>query len=93
MGHYDDALSQARSMQAPPSTMTSRRARFLVDRARVEMETGHLEASLRHLAQARHVAPEQTRYYSGTKETISGLVHLSRRTPDSLGHMARWVGI
>ncbi|MFD7548187.1 helix-turn-helix domain-containing protein [Streptomyces sp. NPDC059578] len=93
MGCYDDALSRARSIRVPPSTLTSRRARFLVDRARAEMETGHLDSSLRHLAQARHVAPEQTRYYSGTKETITGLVHLSRRTPDSLAYMARWVGI
>ncbi|MFJ4769401.1 helix-turn-helix domain-containing protein [Streptomyces uncialis] len=93
MRHYDDALSQARSMQVPPSTLTSRRARFLVDRARAEMETGHPDASLRHLAQARRAAPEQTRYYPGTRETISGLVHLGRRMPDSLGHLARWVGI
>ncbi|MGW1143820.1 helix-turn-helix domain-containing protein [Streptomyces sp. NPDC002454] len=90
---YDDALSQARRMKLQNSTLTSRRARFLIDRARVEMETGNTEASLKHVAQARKAAPEQIRHYPGTRETISGLVHLSRRTPDSLGHMARWIGL
>lgn len=93
MRRYDDALTAARTMKLPASTLTSRRARFLVDRARTEMETGHLTASLRHLAEARQAAPEQTRYYPGTRETINGLVHLSRRTPDTLGHMAKWIGL
>ncbi|MFF1301101.1 transcriptional regulator, partial [Streptomyces sp. NPDC058296] len=42
---------------------------------------------------ARHAAPEQTRYHPGARETIKGLVHISRRTPDSLGHMAAWIGL
>ncbi|MEU9607958.1 helix-turn-helix domain-containing protein [Streptomyces sp. NPDC048057] len=93
MRQYDDALTKARQMKLPASTLTSRRARFLVDRARAEMETGHLDAALKHVAAARRAAPEQTRHYPGTRETITGLVHLSRRTPDTLDHMARWLGI
>ncbi|MGX2997062.1 helix-turn-helix domain-containing protein [Streptomyces sp. JNUCC 64] len=93
MEQYDDALSQARLIRLPQSTSTSRRARFLIDRARVELETGHTEASLKHVAEARRAAPEQIRNHPDTRETISRLVHLSRRTPDSLGHLARWVGV
>ena len=93
MRQYDEALDQAQKIQLPASTLTSRRARYLVDRARVEMETGRLDASLKNLGAARRVAPEQVRHYPGTRETISGLVHLSRRTPDSLGHMAKWIGM
>ncbi|GLF93895.1 helix-turn-helix domain-containing protein [Streptomyces yaizuensis] len=93
MRQYDDALGKARKIRLPASTLTSRRARFLVDRARVEMETGHLETALKSVAEARRVAPEQTRHYPGTRDTITGLVHLSRRTPDTLGHMARWIGL
>ncbi|MFE7132601.1 helix-turn-helix domain-containing protein [Streptomyces sp. NPDC057638] len=93
MRQWDNALSQARAIALPASTLISRKARFLIDRARVEMETGHLDAALKHAATARRVAPEQTRHYPGTRETISGLVHLSRRTPDTLGHMARWIGL
>lgn len=93
MGQYDDALKQARAMRLPVSLATSRRAHFLVDRARTEMETGHSEAALEHLVEARRAAPEQTRYHPGARETIRGLVHLSRRTPDTLNHMAAWVGM
>ncbi|MFF8959596.1 helix-turn-helix domain-containing protein [Streptomyces sp. NPDC014894] len=93
MRQYDDALGQARGIKLPASTLTSRRARYLVDRARVEMETGHLDASLKNLGAARRAAPEQVRHYPGTRETISGLVHSSRRTPDALGRMAAWIGL
>ncbi|WP_432249443.1 helix-turn-helix domain-containing protein [Streptomyces sanyensis] len=93
MRQWDDGLRQARAMRLPLSTVTSRRARYLVDRAVIEMETGHTEASLRHLVEARRVAPEQTRYHPGTREAVTGLVHTARRTPDSLAHMAAWVGL
>lgn len=93
MRHYDAALKQARKMKLPPSLATSRRAHFFIDRARTEMETGFTEAALRSLVDARHAAPEQTRYHPGARETISGLVHLARRTPDTLNHMAAWVGL
>jgi hypothetical protein len=72
---------------------TSRRAHFLIDRARSEMELGKAEAALKSLVAARRAAPEQTRYHPGARETIRGLVHLSRRTPESLGSMAAWVGM
>ncbi|MFF7452083.1 MULTISPECIES: helix-turn-helix domain-containing protein [unclassified Streptomyces] len=93
MGQYDEALKQARKMRLPVSLATSRRAHFLIDRARTEMETGHTEAALEHLVAARKTAPEQTRYHPGARETIRGLVHLARRTPDTLNHMAAWVGL
>jgi len=93
MNDFDEALGQARTLKLPASTLTSRRARYLVDRALVEMEAGSAKASLRFLSAARKVAPEQTRHLPGTRATVRGLVHLSRRAPDSLGGMARWVGL
>ncbi|MCB5170130.1 helix-turn-helix transcriptional regulator [Streptomyces bambusae] len=93
MGNFDDALGRARSIRLPASTLTSRRARYLVDRALVEMEAGSPQTSLRFLARARQVAPEQTRHLPGTRATIRGLVHMSRRAPDGLGSMARWIGM
>ncbi|MFF4498265.1 hypothetical protein [Streptomyces sp. NPDC001546] len=93
MCNFDEALGQARALKLPASTLTSRRARYLVDRALVEMEAGSPKTSLRYLAEARKLAPEQTRHLSGTRATIRGLVHLSRRAPDNLGGMARWVGL
>ncbi|MFJ9114498.1 helix-turn-helix domain-containing protein [Streptomyces sp. NPDC102394] len=93
MRSYDDALKQARKMKLPAQLATSRRAHFLIDTARAEMETGHNEKALEHLVEARRMAPEQTRYHPGARETITGLVHLARRTPDTLNHMAAWVGL
>ena len=93
MGQYDNALKQARKIRLPASVATSRRAHFLIDRARTEMETGHAGDALDHLVEARRAAPEQTRYHPGARETIRGLVHVARRTPDSLNHMAAWVGL
>ncbi|MGZ9934450.1 helix-turn-helix domain-containing protein [Streptomyces sp. NC-S4] len=93
MRRFDDALGQARALTVPDSTPTSRRARYLVDRALVEMEAGSPKTSLRFLTQARRVAPEQTRHLPGTRTTIRGLVHMSRRAPDNLGGMARWIGL
>ncbi|MFD7407418.1 helix-turn-helix domain-containing protein [Streptomyces sp. NPDC059866] len=93
MGQYDDALKQARKMKLPTQLATSRRAHFLIDRARTQIETGHTDSALKSLVEARHLAPEQTRYHPAARETITGLVHLSRRTPDALHHMAAWIGL
>ncbi|MFF7080190.1 helix-turn-helix domain-containing protein [Streptomyces lavendulae] len=91
MRSFDEALGQARALTPADSMLTSRRARYLVDRALVEMEAGSPKTSLKFLAQARQVAPEQTRHLPGTRATIRGLVHMSRRAPDGLRGMARWV--
>lgn len=93
MRQYDDALKQARKIRLPAQLATSRRAHFLIDRARTEMETGLTDKALEHLIEARKAAPEQTRYHPGARETIRGLVHVARRTPDTLNHMAAWVGL
>ncbi|MDN3259701.1 helix-turn-helix transcriptional regulator [Streptomyces sp. CSDS2] len=93
MCQYDDALKQARDIELPAGLPTSRRAHFLIERARAEMETGHTEAALKSLVEARRLAPEQTRYHPVARETITGLVHQSRRTPEMLNHMAAWVGL
>ncbi|MEV7379252.1 helix-turn-helix domain-containing protein [Streptomyces lydicus] len=90
---YDDALRLARALRLPASLATSRRAHYLIDRARSELETGRASQALVSLVAARKAAPEQTRYHPGTRDTISGLVHLGRRTPDSLGNMAAWIGM
>lgn len=57
------------------------------------METGHTDAALKSLVEARRLAPEQTRYHPAARETITGLVHLFRRTPETLNRMAAWVGL
>ncbi|WP_425838362.1 helix-turn-helix domain-containing protein [Streptomyces fractus] len=87
------ALERARKVRLPATWATSRKAHFLIDKARAEMETGRSDAALQSLVKAREVAPQQTRYHPTARETIQGLVRQQRRTPDTLGHMAAWVGL
>jgi transcriptional regulator with XRE-family HTH domain len=93
MRHYGAALKKAAKVTLPNGWATSRRAHFYVDRARSEMETGRTDAALGSLVTARKLAPQQTRYHPGARETIKGLVHAARQTPDSLNHMAAWIGL
>ncbi|WP_405929969.1 helix-turn-helix transcriptional regulator [Streptomyces griseus] len=93
MRQYDEALRQAKAIRLPASVATSRRAHYAIDRARVEMELGRGEQSLKALWAARRAAPEQTRYHPGARETIRGLVHLSRQAPEPLRNMAAWIGM
>ncbi|MGW6747658.1 helix-turn-helix domain-containing protein [Streptomyces sp. NPDC055006] len=90
---YGQAVERARKVKMPNTWATSRRAHFYIDRARSEMEIGRCEAALKSLVRARETAPQQTRYHPGARETIQGLVHQQRKTPDALGYMAAWVGL
>jgi hypothetical protein len=93
MRAYGEALRSAAHVQIPKEWALSRAAHFHVDTARAQTETGRSEAALKSLITARRLAPQQTRYHSGARETIRGLIHLSRRTPDTLDHLAAWVGL
>ncbi|MFJ4717275.1 helix-turn-helix domain-containing protein [Streptomyces sp. NPDC088785] len=90
---YGRAVEKARKVRLPKTWAVSRKAHFYIDRARSEMEIGRSDAALRSLVKAREVAPQQTRYHPAARETIQGLVAHQRRTPDTLGHMAAWVGL
>ncbi|MBL1099065.1 helix-turn-helix domain-containing protein [Streptomyces coffeae] len=93
MRHYGEALREAAKVRIPKDWAVSRAAHFYVDQARAQMEAGRSEAALKSMVTARRLAPQQTRYHSGARETIRGLIHLSRRTPDTLDHLAAWVGL
>lgn len=90
---YGKALEKARKVKLPNGWAMSRRAHVYIDRARSEMETGRTDAALESLVKARKMAPQQTRYHPGARETIKGLVHQRRRTPDTLDSMAAWIGL
>ncbi|WP_181764215.1 helix-turn-helix domain-containing protein [Streptomyces albidus (ex Kaewkla and Franco 2022)] len=90
---YGKALEKARKVQLPADWAMSRRAHVYIDRARSEMETGRTDAAIGSLVEARRMAPQQTRYHPGARETIKGLVHQRRRTPDTLDNMAAWIGL
>ncbi|NSC22262.1 helix-turn-helix transcriptional regulator [Streptomyces albus subsp. chlorinus] len=93
MRRYGAALERSRTVRLPNGWPMSRRAHFYVDRARAEMETGRCDAALESVMAARKLAPEQTRYHPGARETINGLVAQRRRTPDTLDNLAAWLGL
>lgn len=90
---YGKAIENAAAVTMPHSWAMSRRAHFYIDRARAEMETGRTESALTDLVEARKMAPQQTRYHPGARETIKGLVQARRKTPDTLDSMAAWIGL
>lgn len=91
--HYDTALALAADIELPHSWAPSRQAHFHIDRGRCQMETGHTDAALESLTTARRLAPQQTRYHPGARETIKGLVYMRRTTPDTLDNLAAWIGL
>ncbi|MDT0494195.1 helix-turn-helix transcriptional regulator [Streptomyces griseus] len=93
MRQYGAALRHAADVALPDDWAVSRAAHFYVDQARAQMEAGRGEAALKSIIRARRLAPQQTRYHPGARETVRGLVHMSRRTPDTLDHLAAWVGL
>jgi transcriptional regulator with XRE-family HTH domain len=93
MREYGEALRHASEVRIPEDWAVSRVAHFYVDQGRAQMEAGRSEAAIKSMLTARRLAPQQTRYHSGARETIRGLVHVSRRTPDTLDHLAAWVGL
>ena len=90
---WGKALSAAQHVHLPNSWATSRRAHFHVDKARSQFETGHAEAALASINKARELAPQQTRYHPGARETIKDLVHRARRERGNLNYLASWIGL
>ncbi|MEU5301344.1 helix-turn-helix domain-containing protein [Streptomyces noursei] len=90
---YGEALRHAADMRIPADWAVSRASHFYVDIARAQMEAGRSETALKSLLTARQLAPQQTRYHPGAREAIRGLVQQRRRTPDTLDHLAAWVGL
>jgi transcriptional regulator with XRE-family HTH domain len=90
---WGHALDVATAVRVPATWATSRRAHLCVDRARSEFETGRTDAALASINEARELAPQQTRYHPGARETIKDLVHHARREHGNLLHLATWIGL
>lgn len=91
---WGDALRTAKSakQEMPAAWATSRRAHVYIDSARAEVAAGRHDAALRSINTARELAPQQTRYHPGARETIKDLVHSARRERGNLNSLAAWIG-
>ncbi|MBC9718442.1 helix-turn-helix transcriptional regulator [Streptomyces sp. TRM66268-LWL] len=93
MRQYGEAVEQSRNLIFPAGWSASRVAHHHVHRSYALMETRRYDQALAEMIKARQIAPEQTRYYPPARETIRALVRQARRTPDTLDHMAAWIGM
>lgn len=93
LGRFQEAVRAASGVQVPGTWAASRRAHHLAELAHAQLQAGQPEAAHRSLVGARAIAPQQTRYQPLVRETIDGLLAARRAAPDSLTHLASWVGL
>lgn len=93
LGDYGAAVTAADTITIPADWPASRAGRHHVETAAVRLWTGDQDGALRDLQTARTLAPQQTRYDPAVRETVAALVRAKRTTPDTLQHMAAWVGV
>ncbi|MFD4241539.1 helix-turn-helix domain-containing protein [Streptomyces sp. NPDC058525] len=92
LGNHGRALQLAKEVRPPADYFPDRLGHFWIDTARAQLSTGKTDAALTSLLRARSVAPQQAKYHPSVRETVSGLVHTARRTPDTLIGYASWCG-
>ncbi|MGE7390380.1 helix-turn-helix domain-containing protein [Streptomyces sp. NPDC004126] len=92
LGNHSRALHLAKEVRPPAGYFPDRLGHFWIDTARAQLSTGKTDAALSSLLKARSVAPQQAKYHPSVRETVSGLVHAARRTPDTLIGYASWCG-
>ncbi|MFF4369616.1 helix-turn-helix domain-containing protein [Streptomyces sp. NPDC001594] len=92
LGNHSRALQLAKEVRPPADYFPDRLGHFWIDTARAQLSTGKTDAALSSLFKARAVAPQQAKYHPSVRETVTGLVHAARRTPDTLIGYASWCG-
>ncbi|MFI5986489.1 helix-turn-helix domain-containing protein [Streptomyces sp. NPDC051555] len=92
LGHHSRSLQLAREVRPPVGYFPDRLGHFHIDTARAQLWTGRTDAALASLLKARSVAPQQAKYHPSVRETVAGLVHTARRTPETLIGYATWCG-
>ncbi len=93
LGNHGKSLQLAKLVQPPNDYFPDRLGHFWIDTARSQLWTGKADAALVSLLKARKVAPQQAKYHPSVRETVAGLVHAARRTPDTLIGYASWCGV
>ncbi|MER5363113.1 helix-turn-helix transcriptional regulator [Streptomyces sp. NPDC002785] len=93
LGNHGKSLQLAKLVQPQADYFPDRLGHFWIDTARSQLWTGKADAALVSLLKARRVAPQQAKYHPSVRETVAGLVHAARRTPDTLIGYASWCGV
>jgi transcriptional regulator with XRE-family HTH domain len=81
------------SVRIPVGWPATRAAHHHMDLGRAHAVLGHHDQALVSLAEARRLAPQQTRFHPTTRQTVEYLLAARRRLPEALASYARWVGV
>ncbi len=93
LGNHGRSIRLAQDVHVPKGYPPDRTVHHHIDTARAQLWTGDKDGAMASLLKARKIAPQKTRYHPSVRETIAGLIHASRHTPDDLIGYANWVGV
>lgn len=88
----EEAIRRSRTTRLSPTTPTVRVGHHHIDLARGYVMAGDHAGGLRHLQEARRIAPQQTRHHPMVRETVLAIAS-ARRAHEDLSLFASWVGL
>ncbi|MGV9310622.1 helix-turn-helix domain-containing protein [Streptomyces sp. NPDC003691] len=87
-----EAVRRAAAVRFPADMAATRQGHHFVAVARAHLDLDRREDALKHLKQARAIAPEQTKFHPIARETVRMLTAKCRRTTEELRAFTHWLG-
>jgi hypothetical protein len=89
----DEVIRRNEGFEPPASLPVERSSHHYIDVARAQLVAGQPQQALDSLVKADHLAPQHTRNHPMARETVTGLIRVHNRLPESLRSMARRMGV
>jgi transcriptional regulator with XRE-family HTH domain len=89
----DEAIRRSEGFEPPPGLPAERSSHHYIDLARAELMTGRAKPALTSLMKADSLAPQHTRNHPMARETVTGLIRLHNRVPETLRSFARRMNV
>jgi transcriptional regulator with XRE-family HTH domain len=89
----DQAIRRSEGFEPADAVPGERSSHHYIDLARAQLVTGQPDHALQSLMTADRLAPQHVRNHPMARETVTGLVRLHTRVPESLRSMARRMGV
>jgi len=87
-----EAVRRSRTVRLGSGVPASRRGHHYIDLARGYVMAGDHAGAMRHLQEARRIAPQQTRHHPMVRETVLAIAS-ARRAREDLSLFATWLGV
>ena len=89
----DEAIRRSEGFEPANAVPAERSSHHYIDLARAQLVGGQRDQAQRSLMTADKLAPQHVRNHPMARETVTGLVRLYTRVPESLRSMARRMGV